>query len=331
MAYFFEERPRDGQRILFKDGDVPGFHSDMALLPDSGIGVYAVYNGDGAGGIAGWDGKALIDQIVDTAFPTTGATRTTTSTASTPTPVKDPKLDSYTGSYRSDRISRGAVTRVAGLVSFVTVAENRDGTLTTNGLSQNPKIGDQHWIPVGHGEFAERGGQDRLVFDGHGHLATTMDPTVAYYRLAWYNSPKLHLPMLYGGAGILAAGLLAFPMLALVRRLRGLPAHSRWARNARVLAWVAGVLATGFVVELLTMTGDSNAFTEQVLLGSSSLTMLVAMNTLLALCTVGLIAGSAAAWRRRWWEPIGRIAYSLTAVGAVSFLTVAFTYNLVWP
>jgi hypothetical protein len=158
-----------------------------------------------------------------------------------------------------------------------------------------------------------------------------MDPAVAYYRLAWYNSPKLHLPMLYGGAGILATGLLAFPVLALARRFRGLPAHSRWARNARVLAWVCGVLATGFLIELLTMTGDSNAFAEQVLLGSSSLTLLVAMNTLLALCTVGLIAGSAMAWRRHWWEPIGRIAYSLTAVGAVSFLTVAFTYNLVWP
>ena len=337
MAYFFEERPRDGQRILFKDGDVPGFHSDMALLPDRDIGVYVVYNGDGTDGIAGWDGKALINQVVDKLFPTAGAGASAAAaaaaapTATAPAPVKDPKLDSYTGSYRSDRISRGAVTRVAGLVSFVTVIENSDGTLTTNGLSQNPKIGDQRWIPLGSGEFAEQGGQDRLVFDGHGHLATTIDPTIAYYRLAWYNSPKLHLPMLYGGAGILATGLLAFPILALVRRLPGLPAHSRWARNARVLAWVSGLLATGFVIELLTMTGDSNAFTEKVMLGSPSLTLLVAVNTLLAVCTVGLIAGSAAAWRLGWWRPVGRLAYSVTATGAVSFLIVAFTYNLVWP
>ncbi|MEY9930104.1 CubicO group peptidase (beta-lactamase class C family) [Catenulispora sp. GP43] len=322
MAYYFEERPRDGQRILFKDGDVPGFHSDMALLPDRGLGVYVVYNGDGTDGIAGWDGKALINQIVDKYFP---------SAAAAPTAVKDPKLDSYTGSYRSDRISRGALTRVAGLVSSVSVSANSDGTLTTNGLSQNPKIGDQRWIPLGDGEFAEQGGQDRLVFDGRGHLATTIDPTVAYYRLAWYDSPSLHLPMLYGGAGILAAGLPAFPILALVRRLRGRPAHPRWARNARVLAWVCGALATGFVIELLMMTGDSNAFTEKVMLGSPSLTLLVAMNTLLAVGTIGLLAGSAAAWRLGWWRPVGRIAYSLTAAGAVSFLFVAFTYNLVWP
>ncbi|ACU69570.1 beta-lactamase [Catenulispora acidiphila DSM 44928] len=331
MAYYFEERPRDGQQILFKDGDVPGFHSDMALLPDRDIGVYVVYNGDGTNGIAGWDGKALIDRIVDKYFPTTAAASGTSGTSATPTAVKDPKLDSYAGSYRSDRISRAAITRVAGLVSSVTVSANSDGTLTTNGLSQNPDVGDQRWIPVGHGEFAEQGGQDRLVFDGHGHLATTIDPTIAYYRLAWYNSPRLHLPMLYGGAGILAVGFLAFPVLALVRRLRGLPAHPRWAQSARVLAWVSGLLATGFVVALLSMTSDSNAFTEMVLLGSPWLTLLVAVNAVLALCTVGLLAGSVAAWRLRWWRPVGRIAYSLTAAGAVSFLIVAFTYNLVWP
>jgi CubicO group peptidase (beta-lactamase class C family) len=322
MAYLFEERPRDGQRILFKDGDVPGFHSDMALLPDRGLGVYVVYNGDGTDGIAAWDGKALVNQIIDTAFPTS---------ATPPTAARDPKLDSYAGSYRSDRVSRGAVTRIAGLVSAVTVSANSDGTLTTDGLSQNPNAGRQRWIPLGGGEFAERGGQDRLVFDGRGHLATTIDPTVAYYKLAWYNSPSLHLPMLYGGAAILATGFLAFPVLALARRLRGRPAHPRWARNARVLAWAAGALATGFVAGLLAMTGDGNAFNESVMLGSGSLTLLVAVNTLLAVCTLGLIAGSAAAWRLRWWRPVGRIAYSVTAAGAVSFLIVAFTYNLVWP
>jgi hypothetical protein len=238
MAYLFEERPRDGQRILFKDGDVPGFHSDMALLPDKGIGVYVVYNGDGTDRVAQWDGKALIDQIVDSCFP---------DNVPAPVTAKDPKLGSYAGTYRSDQVSRGDLTRVAGLVSSVTVSADGDGTITTNGLSQNPKVGDQRWIPLGSGEFAEQGGQDRLVFDGHGHLATTIDPTDAYYKLAWYNSPTLHLPMLYGGAGILATAFLGFPILALVRRLRQRPTHSRWARSARILACVAGGLEAGLV------------------------------------------------------------------------------------
>lgn len=323
MAYLLEERPRDGQRILFKDGDVPGFHSDMALLPDRGIGIYVVYNGDGTDRIAQWDGKALIDQIVDAYFP---------NSAPVPKAVKDPKLSGYAGTYRSDQVSRGDVTRVAGLVSSVTVAANPDGTITTNGLSQNPDVGDQRWIPLGNGEFAEQdaGGQDRLVFDGHGHLASTTDPTNAYYRLAWYTSPRLHLPMFYSGAGILVAAFLGFPVLALVRRLRQRPPHARWARNARILAAVSGGLATLFVTGFLMTTGDSDAFYERLILGSSTVTLLLVVNALLAVCTVGLVAGSAAAWRLGWWRPVGRIAYTLTALGAVSFLAIAFTYNLVW-
>ncbi|MBS2536145.1 beta-lactamase family protein [Catenulispora sp. NF23] len=322
MAYLFEERPRDGQRILFKDGDVPGYHSDMELLPDKDIGIYVVYNGDGTDRIAQWDGKALINQIVGKYFP---------DNAPAPVTVKDPKANSYAGTYRSDEVSRGDVTRVSGLVSPVTVAANPDGTITTDGLSQNPKVGDQRWIPLGNGEFAEQGGQDRLVFDGHGHLATTIDPTDAYYKLDWYNSPTLHLPMFYGGAGILAAAFLGFPVLALVRRLRQRPTHSRWARIARILAWVAGALATVFTFEFLSMTSDMNAFLETIILGSSTLTLLLVLNALLTVCTVGMLAGSAAAWRLGWWRPVGRIAYTLTALGSLSFLVVAFTYNLVWP
>ncbi|MBW8802929.1 MAG: beta-lactamase family protein [Catenulisporales bacterium] len=322
MTYLFEERPRNGRQILFKDGDVPGFHADLALLPQQNVGIYVVYNGDGTDGTASWDGKALINQIVDRYFPAPGATA--------PTPVEDPKTGSYAGTYRSDRVSRGDVTRVAGLVSSVTVSSNGDGTLTTSGLSQNPNAGDQHWIPLGKGAFAERDGQDRLVFDGHGHLATSIDPTVAYYRLPWYESPALHQPMLFTGSGILAAALLGFPILALVRRLRGRAAHPRWARRARVLATISGALATVFTIGFLTMTGDGNAFNETVLLGSSWLTTLLVLNAVLALSAFGLLAGTVAAWRFRWWGPAGRLAYTLTTAGAVSFLTVAFTYNLVW-
>ncbi|GAA2057616.1 serine hydrolase [Catenulispora yoronensis] len=325
MAYLFEERPRDGQQILFKDGDVPGFHANLALLPKQGIGIYVVYNGDGTDGTAAWDGKALINTIVDQYFPDAGAVPVVGA------PVPGPKAGAYAGTYRSDRVSRGDVTRVAGLVGAVTVEAHGDGTLTTDGLSQNPHAAAQHWYPLGNGEFAEQGGPDRLIFDGRGHLATSIDPTVAYYRLGWYASPRLHLPMLYTGAGILAAALLGFPVLALVRRLRGRAAHPRWARNARVLAGVAGALATTFTIGFLAMTGDGNAFDETVLLGSSWLTALLVLNALLAVSTIGLIAGTAAAWRLSWWRPAGRIAYTLTTLGAVSFLTVAYTYNLVWP
>jgi hypothetical protein len=43
-----------------------------------------------------------------------------------------------------------------------------------------------------------------------------------------------------------------------------------------------------------------------------------------------MVAGTTAAWARGWWTVKGRVAYTVTTLAAVSFLTVAFVYNLVW-
>lgn len=69
MGYVLQQEPRDGQPLLFKDGDVPGFHADLAMLPKQRIGIYVVYNGDGTDGVASWDGKDLIDRIIDRYVP----------------------------------------------------------------------------------------------------------------------------------------------------------------------------------------------------------------------------------------------------------------------
>ncbi|HEX5407798.1 MAG TPA: hypothetical protein VFX16_36490 [Pseudonocardiaceae bacterium] len=66
-----QEQPRDGQPPLFRDGDLPGFHANLAMLRAKGLGIYVVRNGDGTNGVANWDGKDLIDQIVDRYVPNT--------------------------------------------------------------------------------------------------------------------------------------------------------------------------------------------------------------------------------------------------------------------
>jgi CubicO group peptidase (beta-lactamase class C family) len=320
MGYLFEQRPRNGHPLLFKDGDVPGFHSDLALLPDQGLGIYVVYNGDGEDGVASWDGKALIDQIVDQYAP---------DTRTRPATVADPRTASYAGSYAPNRTSHTAVTKAAALVGAATVSANADGTLTTTGLSQNPNASAQHWTPIGNGEFLERGGQDHLVFDGKGHLFTTVDPSIGYDKLPWYLAPALQQSLLYTGVGILLIGLLAVPAIAAIRLARKRPAHSRAARAARLAAWVTCTLSTVFTAGFLAMTSDGNAFSQTVILGSASLTALLALNTAAVATTLAMLAGTTAAWFKGWWTRTGRVAYSALTVGALSYLLVALTYNMV--
>jgi hypothetical protein len=112
-------------------------------------------------------------------------------------------------------------------------------------------------------------------------------------------------------------------------RLRGKAAHSRWARAARAVAWLTGGLATAFTIGFVLLTSDENAFSETVILGSAWLTTLLVLNGIAVVTTAGMVVGSAAAWARGWWTVKGRVAYTVTTLAAMSYLTVAFVYNLV--
>lgn len=347
MGYLLEQRPRNGKRLLFKDGDVPGFHSNLALLPDQGVGIYVSYNGDGVDGTANWDGKSLIHHVVDHYFPDTSARPKANSTpevsqdtvgtydhffshaSARPRAISTSDVSQFTGVYRVTRTSHTDLTKVAALTSSVTVNVANDGTLTTSGLSPNPHVSDQHWVQIQPGLFQERDGQDQIAFDGKGNLFATADPTVAYLEQPWYSNPLLQQGLLGFGLLVLLIGLVGFPIVALVRRLRGRPGHPRGAKAARLAAWLTAALVTSFAIGFTLVTADGNAFNESVILGSGLLTTLLAQTGTAVLTTAAMIAGTVAAWWKRWWGRTGRLCYSLTTVAAVSFLATAFTYNLV--
>ncbi|MEU7750870.1 hypothetical protein AB0B57_21255 [Micromonospora sp. NPDC049101] len=88
-------------------------------------------------------------------------------------------------------------------------------------------------------------------------------------------------------------------------------------------------LTTVFTGWLALLASDLNALTETVVLGSVALTALLTLNGIAVATTAVMIAGTGAAWARRWWTVRGRVAYTITALAAISYLTVAFTYNLV--
>ncbi|BCY08894.1 serine hydrolase [Actinoplanes sp. L3-i22] len=320
MAWMLQEEPRNGRPLLFKDGDLPGFHTNLEMLPEQDLGVYVVYNGDGTGGLANWDGKDLINQIIDRYVPGSPAA---------PKAVSGTDTSGLAGQYRIDRTSHTQVTRVVALVSPITVAVHDDGTVTTDGIALDPNAQQQRWYPIGPRLFQQVGGQARIAFDGKGNLFSTQDPSVAYQRLAWYSSPVAHQIVLVTGLLVLLLAVVWFPVMALVRRSRGRQRHSRWAQGARLAAWLTGALAAGFTGWFLMMATDFNALTETVLLGTPALTAMLALNTVAAGTTAVLLVGTGAAWTRGWWTVKGRLAYTVTTVAALGYLGVAFLYNLI--
>ncbi|GHA72482.1 serine hydrolase domain-containing protein [Streptomyces termitum] len=317
LGYILEERVRDGQRMLVKDGDLPGFHGNLALLPDRDAAVYVVYNGDGEDGTAAYAGQEVVDRFADHFGTAAGARRS----------VSLADVAPYEGEYRSTRTSSTELTRVSALIGSVRVSAGDGATLTTTGLSRDPEAGARHWVQLSPGLFQERGGQDRIAFRD-GRLTIASDASVSYERLPWYLSPTLHQQVLVGSLGFLALTVLVLPVALLVRRRR--PGTPAGARAAKLLLWTSGALITAATVCFVLLAADPNALNRTIIVGDSPLLKAVPALTGIALATTGaMVVCAFLSWRRRWWRVTGRVHYTCSTLAALVFLGVAASYRLV--
>ncbi|PRX64159.1 beta-lactamase [Nonomuraea fuscirosea] len=306
MGYGVEETRRNGHRIFFKGGDVNGFHHLLAMLPDRKTGIYVVSNGEGAQPAL----HDLVDRIVDDQFP---------GRAEEPRPVGG-DTSAYAGTYLTSR-PVGDLLRFGSLMNHVTVTSSGDGRITTTGLSPDPDVAAQEWIRIGPGLFAEQDGQERIAFSADGVLAGGHQEEATTYERA---PAGLYLALLYSGLAALLIGVVAIPAVALVRRIRRRPAEHP---AAWWLAWVTGVLILpflyGLAVTLVIAPSDA------IFLGSPTLTGALLASSAAFVLTGGLVACTAGAWWKGWWRLPERISYTAYMLGAVSFMTVAYLFNLV--
>ncbi|MEV6034365.1 serine hydrolase domain-containing protein [Nonomuraea sp. NPDC052116] len=306
MGYGLEETARNGRRIFSKGGDINGFHHVLALLPDQGTGVYVVFNGEDSEAAA----AELVDRVVDRYFP---------GKPEQPRPVRG-DTSAYAGTYTSTRIP-GDLLRFGALFTNVTVEAAGDGTITTTGLSRDPARPVQTWQLVGPGLFAERGGQERIAFDGHGLLAGGHQEEAATFERS---AAGLHVWLVYAGLAAFALAGLGMPVVALVRRLRGRPARHR---AAWWLAWLTGVLVLVFAYGLAVTIVI--APTDAIFLGSPLLTAALIASSTAFVLSGGVLACSAGAWWKGWWGPAGRISYTAFALVSAGFMAVAYAYHMV--
>jgi hypothetical protein len=205
----------------------------------------------------------------------------------------------------------------------VKVGAAADGALQTT----SPTLPNQTWTPIGKGLYQDPAG-DRLAFVEEGGavvwLAFDRDPTQAYARVPWYGDPNVHLAVVAGALVVLATTL-AWPLTALVRRLR---VRSRTAPRApRLVAAVAALLCWGFAA--LFGYAIARDLLQGLLLSGSPL-LQVPLGAA-ALFTAAALGAAVAAWLRGWWGVLGRAHYTAVALAAVVVLAVGLQYNLVWP
>ena len=127
MAYGFEEQYLNSQHLLVKGGDVNGFHSLLALLPEHQVGVFVSYNG------ASWLAReTLLQAFLDHYFPAPKATL--------PQPPAGfaERISQISGNYWPTRRSYTTYEKLAMLFNTTSVTDGGNGRLE---LSQ----GGQTW------------------------------------------------------------------------------------------------------------------------------------------------------------------------------------------
>jgi CubicO group peptidase (beta-lactamase class C family) len=320
MGFSLQEYAGPGDGIWFKDGDLPGYHTVMALAPEQGIGVHIALNGDG--GDAGetiWAARELLRDVMDElgALPSPAALE----------PVEAVDLDQYEGEYAATRTSRSDFTEITRVFGPVTVDAD-GGVLTTTGLTFDPTVGERHWVPVGDGLFQERDGTATIAFTDDGLLLSSAEPSASYARVPWYDGALLHMAGLGIGALILAAGFLTLTVTAVVRLARRQPRRPVLRSLNVWTSWLLGAAALAVLGLLMAMVGDMNLLTQQILTGAPVLTAVLWT----ALAAVGLAAlnailYTAAAIKRQWTAPTA-IGQGLMAVAGLTFAAVLTALNL---
>ncbi|MFG2071204.1 serine hydrolase domain-containing protein [Nonomuraea maritima] len=313
MGFMWEEMPYKGHRMLFKGGDMPGMHAYMFLLPDEGIGIHVMSNGDGTGR-HGLDGFALAEKIIDRYLPS--------GEPPSARPLPGASAERYEGWYQSGRTSHGSMRKVEALLDEpIHVTASTDGAVLTTHLKG---AAQRRWTQIATGVFQEEGGWDRIAFPEPGQLALSRS-TAVFDRIGPLDHPSLHLAVLAAGLIAALAAVVGFPVAAVVGAARSGP------RVPRVLAWVAAVLVLVFAGGFGTVLSDEARATPLLLAGAPELVALLVVASLTVPLAVVLLALAATAWWRRWWRVPGRVAYTLVALGVTAFAAVAVTYNLVGP
>lgn len=294
MGLGWFDESRHGHRVVGHGGDTTAFHSHLQLWPDDDAGIYLSTSGTGTDGAAYLLRDELLAAFADRYFPAAAPGAGTVDDA-----TRAAHARALAGSYESTRGFRSTFLAVTGALQPVRAqVVDGDRVLFTPGpgtLGAGLYEEVEPWVyrEVGGDRVlavrTDDAGQVRLV--GHDSAMSLVPLTAARQAV---------VPVLAAGTVVLVLALVAWPVGAVVRRVRarrtgqdegsgspaGAPATgARGLRTARTLtrtAALAGVLAlVGWGVAITTITSLADLPTG-VLVGTLALQWLAAAGVLAA-------------------------------------------------
>jgi CubicO group peptidase (beta-lactamase class C family) len=313
----------NGRRIVLHDGDATGFHSDMQLLLDDGVGFFSSVNSDGTGGLLGAAYQfrvAFFRRFMDRYFPAPPEAPEPT----VPTAAAHARL--VAGEYEMSRRPTGDFMQAIYLAARIRVKATADGTIETPGWFDFERGRPQRWREVGPFVWREVGGRGRLIMKVEsGRVAGWLTSDLSGFLIepvSVVRSAALNLPLLALSAAVLLGTVLWWPVQVLRRRRSGRPTGQALAIRLAAAAGLAFLAGWGAL--LLAVGSGQVAFDPR----------LDPWIRVIQLIGVAAVIGAALAGRSTWqtWrerksvgERIGSLMVTLALLDLVWF---SFAFNL---
>jgi CubicO group peptidase (beta-lactamase class C family) len=330
MTLGFFRMDRNGHQITCHPGDIAGFHADLELLPDDGVGLFLGLNSDGMdlGPLTTSNSLrfSLAQAFMDRYFaPGKMVEPPTTPTAK---PHAQLAAGEYWVSQRAGPNFMQAFSLFAEYFSLnIAIRANDDGTITTPGFLSFRTGRPQTWREIGPFTWREVGGDselDMLVEAGQVKAFAKSDVLAAFdfQRVSPLRSARFNIPVLICAVTILLISALKLPVTFFVRRRYGIeptPQERLASRLTSIAATIAVVYGIGWIAVL---SGISKVGFEPWI----RLVQCIGL-----LCIAGAVT---AVWdmclklkgRRSWWSKAWSILVTLALVDLVWF---SFAFHLI--
>jgi CubicO group peptidase (beta-lactamase class C family) len=339
----FMEFRRHGRRMIGHSGDLPGYHNQLTLVPDEGLGVFVHFNGMWPLTLDEDPRIHIVEHVVDGVLPASsdggGPAAVPSAGGGLVSPITAFAAPSagaaaaVAGNFRFSRYPKTSIQKLLVPNSFfrLHVRENGDGTIRmTMPLGF---IGPSDWEPVGPLLYRRVGGDEHLAFgrDERGrvtHLFPVLTMSMAFERVRWYESEVVLLGLLGFSALGLVGAAVGWPAGAVVRRIRRREAQAATPgqRRRRIAARSLGLLGTSVLATLGVMLVQANTAGDTALLPlQPALAGAVGVCGVLAL---GLGYATVKAWRAGEGPLAERVGHSAVAVAGIALLWQMSYWNV---
>jgi hypothetical protein len=329
-TYGFFEHLENGERMIGKDGDSPGFSSSLYLMPERDLGFFMSFNAALSAGEIVHDPRLVFPStFLDHYFPGDDALRPARPTGS---------AARLSGRYRWSRYGHTSIDKVISPLSLLQwrIQAHPDGSIT---FSYPALLGElsSRWVEVEPGLFQNQENGQYLAYgeDERGrvaHIYTKVTEEGVLERVAWYETLAVQGALL-AFVSIAFVTTLVVWLVDGVKRVRSVRrARGTVRARGRLLypaSWLAGLLA---VLGLLFLAGLAALLAYAMSVRAPQVPpyvwALLVLPLVVAALTLTLLICVVWAWVKRRGSLLGRIHYTTVALAGLALVWFAGYWNL---